>query len=518
MKDRIAVDAVETRSAHITPLIVNCFGLIAGAYTLLHDIFIVYHVDAFLNGFAISPLSFTVSEIVFLIWNTLNDPLFGYLSDREILTRSMSLVGIVHKRCKLIIYSSMLFCVSFAFIWQNSLLFSYPGIRFGVSLCLYDTALTMLNLQHDSLLADLAITQHDRSVLGSRSSLFQCIGAIGVVLLSYISPTASVPGQSGLDPNFTVFCYFISIVVLLLLLFSTTQIKNIFQDSAEAQELVKLKIKPNPKTIEVIPTLIESKQEKPISKNCNTSTFRMLFLMMRRPNFVWFSVLYFLQVFHCHFNSNFFPLFSRYLLGQDQQALISALVAMSFMMPHLNNMLLLNLAQDIGLYWVVMGLLLAKVGMALVTFVCGYQSLFFISVFIASNRMFTEGVCKLLAQVISDLVDEDMVLSGRKSPVSALVFGCAALVSRPGQTVAPIFGIMVLHCLAGVSYSAVSSQSGMSILDHASDVSWDIMETSCFILSTLVAIVTGTMQLFAWSQYKLHGSYLAYIKQKRQAI
>ena len=66
-----------------------------------------------------------------------------------------------------------------------------------------------------------------------------------------------------------------------------------------------------------------------------------------------------------------------------------------------------------------------------------------------SNRVFTEGTCKLLSLVISDLVDEDFVLHKRQQAVSALIFGTSALLSKPGQSFAPLVGSLVLSLQTG---------------------------------------------------------------------
>ncbi len=50
---------------------------------------------------------------------------------------------------------------------------------------------------------------------------------------------------------------------------------------------------------------------------------------------------------------------------------------------------------------------------------------------------------------MSDLVDEDYVLHGRQDAVSALLFGTAALVSKPGQTLAPLIGTWLLAVQTG---------------------------------------------------------------------
>lgn len=71
-------------------------------------------------------------------------------------------------------------------------------------------------------------------------------------------------------------------------------------------------------------------------------------------------------------------------------------------------------------------------------------------VFVISNRVFTEGTCKLINLVISDLVDEDCVLHNRCQAVSALMFGTAAFLSKPGQTFAPLLGTWLLFVNTGM--------------------------------------------------------------------
>jgi len=51
--------------------------------------------------------------------------------------------------------------------------------------------------------------------------------------------------------------------------------------------------------------------------------------------------------------------------------------------------------------------------------------------------------------VISDLVDEDVVLHSRRQAISALMFGTVALLSKPGQTFAPLIGTWVLSIQTG---------------------------------------------------------------------
>lgn len=69
--------------------------------------------------------------------------------------------------------------------------------------------------------------------------------------------------------------------------------------------------------------------------------------------------------------------------------------------------------------------------------------------FLLSNRVFTEGTCKLLKLVISDLVDEDFVVNRRQQAASALLFGMVNLLTKPGQTFAPLIGTWLLCVYTG---------------------------------------------------------------------
>jgi hypothetical protein len=61
------------------------------------------------------------------------------------------------------------------------------------------------------------------------------------------------------------------------------------------------------------------------------SWWAFLFQLTSNPNFMWFSLLTLVQTFHCHFNSNFFPLFLATLLGDHLSPLmLSALLGISF--------------------------------------------------------------------------------------------------------------------------------------------------------------------------------------------
>ena len=133
----------------------------------------------------------------------------------------------------------------------------------------------------------------------------------------------------------------------------------------------------------------------------------------------------------------------------------------------------------------------------------------------SSNRVFTEGTCKLLNLVITDLVDEDFVLHKRKTAVSALVFGMAALLSKPGQTLAPLLGTWFLFLQTGKSVFFDSTTKRVVSSFESNNMS---VRKGCFNVLVFVPIICGLLQLLAWSNFKLKGKWLNQIKSLRAGL
>lgn len=230
------------------------------------------------------------------------------------------------------------------------------------------------------------------------------------------------------------------------------------------------------------------------------------------PNFVYFSLMHLVQVFHCHFNSNFFPLFLDFLLGDTYtRSTKSFLLGVSFLLPHVNNILFSSLAAKYGLYRVITFLFSCKLLLALAIWFAGMGNLPLLVLFILSNRIFTEGTCKLIGLCITDLVDEDFVIHSRKEAVSALIFGTTNLFAKPGQTLAPLFGTWVI---ATYGAQIIFDPSGGLSADPGSlsTEALQAVRVVMFNLAVGVAVFSAVVQLFFWSQYRLHGEWLDKIK------
>lgn len=72
-----------------------------------------------------------------------------------------------------------LFALSFLTFWFQ---WGPPGVQFVICLCLYDGFLTIVDLNHLALLADLALSAADRTRLNGYCSVFSACGCLSVFL------------------------------------------------------------------------------------------------------------------------------------------------------------------------------------------------------------------------------------------------------------------------------------------------------------------------------------------------
>nr|XP_006007445.1 PREDICTED: transmembrane protein 180 [Latimeria chalumnae]XP_014350880.1 PREDICTED: transmembrane protein 180 [Latimeria chalumnae] len=351
------------------------YGSLSLFVSVLHNVFLLYYVDTFVSVYKIDKVSFWIGETVFLIWNSFNDPLFGWLSDRSFLTSQQSGARIsspevVLKRLQALSKNGPLFALSFLAFWVA---WAPPGLQFIVCLCLYDGFLTLVDLNHSALLADLAVSSQDRTQLNFYSSLFSALGSLSV-FLSY-----AVWNKEDFF-SFRVFCLMLALCSVVGFMVSSRLLQQRFQNEVKARQeeetiLTELYVGPAPLTGEKQLTLAEYLRQ-----------------LSRHRNFLWFVCMNLVQVFHCHFNSNFFPLFLEHLLS-DRISLStgSILLGVSYIAPHLNNLYFLSLCHRFGTYAVIRWLFYLKLLLGLIMLFAGPDQVYLLCIFIARLRHFPAG-------------------------------------------------------------------------------------------------------------------------------
>ncbi|XP_042313564.1 transmembrane protein 180 isoform X2 [Sceloporus undulatus] len=395
------------------------YGSLSLFISILHNVFLLYYVDTFVSVYKIDKLSFWIGETVFLIWNSLNDPLFGWLSDRAFLSTHHAI-------------GSLSVFMSYA-VWNKEDFFSFRIFCVVLAFC----------------------------------------SAVGFTLATWLlRQRFQREGRVKWDEN--------------------AALKELYVDHPSGHQDKRI-------------TLAEYLKQ-----------------LSRHNNFLWFVSMNLIQVFHCHFNSNFFPLFLEHLLSDRiSLSMGSFLLGVSYVAPHLNNLYFLSLCRRWGVYAVVRGLFFLKLLLSVIMLLAGPDWVYLLCFFIASNRVFTEGTCKLLNLVVTDLVDEDLVLNRRQQAASALLFGMVALVTKPGQTFAPLIGTWLLCAYTGYDIfqrdplsNTVSAQPKL-----AANAAWELtLRQGCFYLLVFVPITCALLQLLIWSQFSLYGRRLQTVKFQRQTF
>merc|ERR1712226_824686 len=98
---------------------------------------------------------------------------------------------------------------------------------------------------------------------------------------------------------------------------------------------------------------------------------------------------------------------------------------------------------------------------------------------------------------LSDVVDEDMKQHNRKHPMSSMVFGTNALVTKPGISLAPMFVVYILNLYGYQDYKN-GVLSGLSLVE---------LKNVMFTLSCMIPIVVGIFQSFFWLKFKIRNSH-----------
>jgi Na+/melibiose symporter-like transporter len=106
-----------------------------------------------------------------------------------------------------------------------------------------------------------------------------------------------------------------------------------------------------------------------------------------------------------------------------------------------------------------------------------------------SNRMFTEGICKLFDLIITDMIDEDQFIHQRISPLPTLIFGTMTFLSKPGQTLAPIISSRLFYSL-------------------------DNQRKNLFYYLVMIPILCSLCQIILWRKFTLHSQRLKSIRLK----
>eukprot|EP00943_MAST-04B_sp_MAST-4B-sp1_P003784 g3784.t1 len=433
-----------------------------------------------------------------MIWNSVNDPLFGWLSDKftAFSFRKNNRLGAIR-------YGGWLWIISFFYVWwipdKNNTSQATAGIHFIFSLCFYDGMLTYVEVNHSALLAELSASASVRANANMYAAIFAGIGSLSAFFSHYFWSRNDLY-------YFRLYCFIIGILAFIG-----------FEITAHLVTLPKRhdgKNFDNDSDTTNLNTMLDRRKNN-AANNATTRKKPLTFTafvkqMSSSKNFVCFAFVSLLQVFDCTFGKNFLSIFlsdfSGNVLSTKAQGFV---VSLSFVLPWICTVILTPLVQKLGVYTVIQRIFVVRIFIVIFglifTFLYGRTSWIYLCI----NRIVSECVCRFMPLVKSNLVDEDTYLNKRKRSMSSSVIGSSDFLAKSGQSLAPMLGYYILRQQPNVLKNI--QQNGQQINGIEKSVGFESTYWPSMSISLVPAFVV-ILQLILWSQFTLRGKYLESVR------
>ena len=253
--------------------------------TMLHTAFNFYYVKVFLNRYQIKESWFHFAQMLYMVWNAVNDPLFAVLQDNTsfLLTRT---------RREGVLYTGPIFALSFLVPWFQFGDSTWAvGLHLIIALFLYDTMFTFIGLLSCCLFTEISADPHDRLKLTRYSQITSLIGVQSIFFLEYTSSSLQ---------NFHAF----QLATVGLAIFCCTL--TIYAGRhAHTQYDVQRKA-------------VENCMKPMAGEESNNTFFRSMLQLFTERNFIAFVITDFFQEFHLAFLGGFIAILCEYLVPTDQ--------------------------------------------------------------------------------------------------------------------------------------------------------------------------------------------------------
>jgi GPH family glycoside/pentoside/hexuronide:cation symporter len=401
-----------------------------------------------------------IAAVIYAIWNAINDPLFGYITDS---TRSKRGRRIPYMR-----FTAPFLALTFILVWFAPPQVSQQALFWWmlVSMLLYDTAYTVIGLVYSALLPEVTESDAERNGLQISSSLFGLLGT----LLGFLIPDMVRPktGDTSLWPLYTAMIV-LGIVGALLIIATT------------------LKVKERPEFTQVDEPI-------PMGQALKLTFSSKSFLILVAANFM--SIL-----MQALLLGSIFYLADYVLQAGNVMAVLAALF-----IPLIIGVPVTTLIR--GRLGVVKAqqILLVIAGLGLIAIPFVPEPLILPCIILAGFGL--SGPQTLTNVLFAQVADEDEVRSGVRR--EGAFFGINALLTKPAQSLALV---LIAQILAASEFVTRESNQGVIFLEQSG--------SALFGIKALVGLIPGVAMLLGalilvW--YPLKGKYLQEVQSKVLAM
>ncbi|XP_025939073.1 transmembrane protein 180-like isoform X2 [Apteryx rowi] len=416
---------------------------------MMNSIFNFYYVKLFLNRYKISEVAFHQAQVVFMVWNAINDPLFGYIQDN-------SKFACCSRRQFSILYGAPLYALAFLLPWFPWKHYEegdwLSGVHLIVALCAFDGLLTFVLLAQCALFAEISTRHESRLQLIKYNQVATLIGSTSILFCGLISDNME---------NFASFQAFTVLVAALATgcMYYTGKYSTSQYEQRE------------------IPTE-SANLENGDGALSWSSVISLTKQIMAEKNFLFFVTMNFFQVFHLAFCNNFMMIFADNLIPKDvlSSSIRSIMYGAGFICPQCLVLLSHASLKKFGYYRIILFSFYFEGIAAAVMFFLGPECYYLLAFYLTTNI----------------------------SPLSSMVFGTNALFTKPAQSLAPMLVVTILNQFGYENLNSEIAQPDPSLFLGLHD--------AMFYLICLVPLCIAVIQILTWTHFSIQNSHLTSVR------
>ncbi|XP_012635679.1 transmembrane protein 180 [Microcebus murinus] len=423
---------------------------------MLNSVFSFYYVKLFLHLYKISDMAFYQAQIIFMIWNVLNN-LIGYFHDH-------SKAECCSSRHVSILCCAPLYAIAFLLPWFPWKYYQegdwLSGLHLVVSLCAFDSTLTCVQQAQCALFTEIYTRHESRLQLIKINQVASLVASTSILFCGLISN------------NMEILPYFQAVAIVIAFLAAASLYTGMYY-------MRRFELKRSPKEN----LLLESEEDL-----AWTTVILAMRHILSQKNFYLFLVVNFFQVFHLTFFNNFMMIFADNLIPRNvlSSSIRSIMYGAGFICSQCLVLTSLSWLKKCGYYKIILISFYLEGIASIVMLLLGQQYYYCVALYLTFIMVILRASFSLFNLPLSDMVDVDLLKFNRQSSFPSLVYGINALFVKPAQSLVPT---MILSRLNQHGYGNPNS----SVLPSLHD--------AMFGLICLVPLGTAIIQILVWSLF-----------------
>ncbi|KAI6203768.1 hypothetical protein M3Y94_00594700 [Aphelenchoides besseyi] len=388
------------------------------ALSLMNVLFMFYYVKVFLQVFQVNEKWFNIAQVLFMFWNAINDPIFGYIQD-------VGGAKWMRNRSKIFTYIGPLMSISFLILWfpwrGNSSSAPYvEGLHLIFGLFVYDAFFSCIGVAWGALYTESTL-EHGRRVNALKYSQLAILLSVNIIMITE-------KASHSLDDfkSFQYVCVVVAIVTLVCFLVSG-RLGASLQRGREP--------------------LLEERERASEEEHGWRVMLKLTKELLRAKDFQRIMCTNFIHTCRTVSHLNFASIATDLLIPQRLLPKGSWQISLFFAACTLAPQLLVITNERLlvrqGAYRVMMFAFMFSI-MSSGLYVLSWSPLV-VLFFMFVDSILVHSISPLFNILLAEFVEDDLNRNARSKRMSSLIFSLNALLIKPATSIAPIVIVFFLN-------------------------------------------------------------------------